>query len=294
MSQILKYRKKIKSVKNIAKITRAMQMISASKMKRAQDLASKGKIYSDEIYSLASEIAPHIKKETHPLLNEKAKNTDSDLVVLIAPEKGLCGSLITNLYKKIGEIVKLNNLNAKKFIVVGRKGSYLARIFKADILAEFSLGLTQPSYEIVPPIARIISDEFLNGNIGKVIIIFSEFISTLEYEIKFRNLLPIVDFENASLIDESGQKETSFVFEPSSEMIADGVFSMYLETAIYQAILDSFASEQSARMIAMKNATDNAKELVSELTLTFNKERQMSVTSEILDINSAVSMLTTN
>lgn len=291
MANIRAYKKKIKSAKNIAKITRAMQMVSASKMKRAQEQAQASRAYSDGIANFSSSLTTsmNLGDFIHPLLSIKKENTNKkELILYIAPEKGLCGGLLSNLYRFVEKEFVVNKNNVKEdYVVIGRKAKTHVNRFGGNIVAEFSLGLSQPSYDNIPAVARFVREAYLTGNIDKVSGVYMKFVSTLEQEPVARTLLPL-DLVDVEKSDE--KKEVSngfFVFEPSASDIASSVLDRYIEVELYQLVLEAYASEQSARMIAMKNATDNANGLITDLTMGYNKERQASITSEILDISSS-------
>ena len=289
MSAIAKYRKKIKSAKNIAKITKAMQMVAASKMKRAQESALKSKVYTTELMNLSLILSSQIDESVHPLLRKTL--FDRDLILIIAPEKGLCGSLVTNISRKLLEISGAKGMSKVDFIVVGKKAKYVVNRLSGNIVGEFSVGVSQPKYEIVPPIARLIEGKFINGEVGRVICLYTEFYTTINQEPLYKILLPLNLVGGDILEGAIGINLIDYIkFEPSADVICNEFLSMFLETEIYQLLLESFASEQSARMVAMKNATDNAKSLISQLTLEYNKKRQEIITSEIIDIGNAVSI----
>ncbi len=285
MSVVSKYSKKIKSAKNIAKITKAMQMVAASKMKKAEKQAVASKAYSEEVYNFSKAISPHADPYTYKLMSLGNKNGKT-IVLLIAPEKGLCGSLITNLFKKVMELIESKIIINPEFIIVGKKGEYIVKRVGGQIDAAFHMGFSQPSYEIVPPISRHLIEKFLSGNYSQVVVVYPEFLNVMGQEARYKILLPL-EFDTAKSTEK-------FSFEPGIEDIFESFFAIYLENQIYQQILEGFASEQAARMVAMKNATDNAKVLIDDLTLEFNKSRQTLITSEIIDVSNAASMLVAN
>lgn len=291
MANIRAYKKKIKSAKNIAKITRAMQMVSASKMKRAQEQAQASRAYSEGIANFSRDLTTSMNfgDFIHPLLSIKKENINKkELVLYIAPEKGLCGGLLSNLYRFVEKEFVVNKNDIKEdYVVIGKKAKTHVTRFGGNIVAEFSLGLSQPSYDNIPSVARFVREAYLTGNIDKVSGIYMKFISTLEQEPVAKTLLPLDLVE----VEKSEEKKeildnNFFVFEPFASDIAASVLDRYLEVELYQLVLEAYASEQSARMIAMKNATDNANDLITDLTMGYNKERQASITSEILDISS--------
>jgi F-type H+-transporting ATPase subunit gamma len=281
MASIRQYRKKIKSAKNIVKITRAMQMVAASKMKRAQDAALKGRAYSDGIRSLSSMLSRYIDHSTHPLLLSNLGRTGKELVLIVAPEKGLCGGLITDLARFVHKVYTDIDISSSQFIVVGKKAKNIVNMFGGSIIAEFSFGTGMPKYEVTPPLAKFIEEKFISGEVDNVKVIFSEFVNTTTQKPVQKLLLPLNVIEEKEVVQSYSE---DFLFEPSIKEIADPLLEMYMEIGIYQILLESYASEQSARMVAMKNATDNAQSLTNVLNLEYNKSRQAGITSEIIDM----------
>ncbi len=285
MASIGKYRKKIKSAKNIAKITKAMQLVAASKMKKAQNMALSGKEYSDGISNLTSILSRYMDKSLHPLIRNSVNSGSGRLVVLIAPEKGLCGSLVTNLGRYIRRLITSEQKRVEA-VVVGNKAKQIAARLNLQVVAQFPLGLSYPTFDLAVPIARFIEEKFISGSFGSIDVVYAEFINTMFQEAKHETLLPLDVASNGS--ENMVQKQKGqYVFEPTASDIVNSLLKMYLETKIYHILLEAYASEQSARMVAMKGATDNAKSLIGDLTLEFNKVRQSVITSEILDIGNA-------
>lgn len=287
MALLGQYKKKIKSSKNIAKLTRAMQLVAASKMKKAQLYAMAGKEYADGVYKLSSLVTHHYDEGTHRLTGKgNIINSGRSLFVLIAPEKGLCGGLITNLSKFIYKEYVGVGKNCD-FVVIGKKAKQVAKRFNLNVIADFDLGVSGPKYDMVPPISRIIEERFITNKNYKVRAIYSEFVNTMEQSPVSKVLLPmeVNDDKNSS----NGFNEVGdYKFEPDVQSIANPLLEIYLEVEIYQLLLEAYASEQSARMVAMKNATDNANGLIDELTVEYNKVRQSAITNELLDIQNAV------
>ncbi len=281
MASIGKYRKKIKSAKNIAKITKAMQLVAASKMKKAQIMALSGKEYSEGITDLASILSTHLDKTIHPLINANLNSQKPTLIILISPEKGLCGGLVTNISRSVNKAIIDENRNVK-FITVGNKAKQIVKRLGLSSIAEFSLGLSYPSFELVPPIARLVEEKFITEEYKSVKILYAEFINTMYQEVTAEALLPLQ--LNIPLKSDEPKINKEYLFEPSPSDIVNPLLKMYLETKIYHILLEAYASEQSARMVAMKNATDNAKSLIEQLTIEYNKVRQSMITNEILDI----------
>ena len=278
-------RRRIKSVKNTSQITKAMQMVAASKMRKAQMRALSGRPYAEELAKILAALAQAGgSEELHPLLQER-KEVKRELVLVISTDKGLCGALNTNLLRE------LNKFDAAKttFVAVGRKGAqYLGRL-KRDLAAEFELKETFTFLECKQA-SKFCIEKFLAGDVDKVTVAFTDFKSTLRQEPTLKVILPVQNFD---LDDLHGQKTeavanaTDYLFEPSASGVLEHLVPHYVHFAVYQMVLESRASEHSARMVAMKNATDNAKQLIKDLTLEYNKVRQAGITTELLEITTA-------
>lgn len=275
MANLLSLKRRIQTAQNVSKTTKALQMIAASKLKRAQEAALMGRPYVDKLTYLSQNLAQKVEKEDiHPyLLENKSEKT---LTIVISPDKGLCGSLITNLIRE----VILSETKNTNYIVLGKKvESAIVRLNK-EIIASFPFGTTLPSFDIVYPILQLADDYFLNGKVSKVNIISTKFISVFTQKATIEEILPI------KLGNDEKTAETA-LFEPDAVSLLPDILRHYLEMNIYHRIVETYASEQSARMIAMKNATDNANDVISELRLEYNKGRQEKITNEILDIGGA-------
>jgi F-type H+-transporting ATPase subunit gamma len=278
-------RRRIKSVKNTSQITKAMQMVAASKMRKAQMRALSGRPYAEELAKILAELGKAGgSDELHPLLEER-KEVKRELVIVISTDKGLCGALNTNLLRE------LNRFDAAKttFVAVGRKGAqYLGRL-KRDLAAEFELKEAFTFLECKQA-SKFAIDKFLSGEVDKVTVAYTDFKSTLRQEPTLKVILPVQNFD---LDDLHGQKtevaasSTEYLFEPSAGGVLEHLVPHYVHFAVYQMVLESRASEHSARMVAMKNATDNAKQLIKDLTLEYNKIRQAGITTELLEITTA-------
>lgn len=265
--------RRIKTAKNIAQIAKAMEMISASKIKRAQKAVEANKPYAARIVALTQSILAHIDLETfkHPYIT--GNNSEKSLLLVISPDKGLCGSLNTNLFKKFLEVDNKN----KKIIALGKKISQFARRIDGELIAEFNTGTTIPEYQVVYQLVEIINREFLEGNVGKVEIMFNQFNSIFSQEPVAKTILPIEIQPN--------EEDLPYLFEPEASEIIKDLLPYYLEGVIYNAILEAFTSEQAARMVAMGNAKNNALDIADYLTLSYNKQRQEKITSELLALS---------
>lgn len=275
MANLLAIKRRIQTAQNVSKTTKALQMISASKLKRAQESALMAKPYVEKLTALSQNLAGRVEKDSlHPYMQQNLSNRR--LTIVISPDKGLCGGLITNLARE----VLLNENKNDTYIAFGKKlENNLTRMGK-EIIASFTFGTTLPSFDLVYPILQIIDEYFLGKKVSGVSIIYANFQSVFNQKAVLEQILPI------TLESLSKSNETT-LFEPSKEELLPEILRHYLEMTIYQKILETYASEQASRMIAMKNATDNANDVIKELKLEYNKGRQEKITNEILDIGGA-------
>ena len=285
-------RRRIKSVKNTSQITKAMQMVAAAKMRKAQQRAVHGRPYAEAMTKMLAALATAGgSAELHPLLQVR-ESVKRELVLVIATDKGLCGALNTNLMREVGKFDPARTT----FVVVGRKAAQFLSRMKRDLVAEFELKEAFTFLESKQA-SKFIIEKFLSGEVDKVSVAFTDFISTLRQVPSIRALLPVEHFEMSELEGEHGTKTApatpaaennlEYVFEPSPSGVLEGLVPHYVHFAVYQMVLESRASEHSARMVAMKNATDNAKQLIKDLTLEYNKVRQAGITTELLEITTA-------
>ncbi|MEE8413245.1 MAG: ATP synthase F1 subunit gamma [Dehalococcoidales bacterium] len=284
MADIRLIRRRIKGVKSISKITRAMEMIATSKMKRAQERGLAGRPYSEKIRQVIADLSniSQAERAVHPLLQRRPIKKIA--IVHITPDRGLCGGLVANINRRTGSFI-LEQPASASLICVGRKGVDFMRRTRREIRAEFTGLGDRPSFLDSLPISRCIIDDYTNGEIDAAYLAYPQFVSTLVQNPVVLPLLPIEPEETTS-----GQN-TDFLYEPDSVTVFEGLLPRFIEMQIYHAILEAIASEQSARMVAMKNATENAAELVSDLTLMYNKARQEAITKELLDITGGVEAL---
>lgn len=278
-------KRRIGSANNIAKITRAMQMVAASKMKRAQQKAISGRPYAEKIAEMVSRFVGKIERARHPLLsiNEQGKK----LIVLISTNKGLCGGLNTNLFRSFLGWYPMEDLSKYVYITIGKKGESLLLSSKVDLIADFSSAASFS--DSIPAVTTLITDGYIKGEYKEVDLIYNNFISALNQEPTKKRILPISEFlvESKSRQQEREEESYDYLVEPSIDSILDTLLFHYLENQVRDCIYEAEASEHSARMIAMKNASDNANEFIDILTLEFNKARQEKITSEISDIVTA-------
>ncbi len=285
MADIRIIRRRIKGIQSTAKITKAMEMIAASKMRRAQERGLAGRPYSEKIQQVIADLAalPETGGILHPLL--RRRSIAKVAVVHITPDRGLCGGLNANLNRRTASFI-LEQSVPVTIINVGRKGLDFMRRHRRDIRAEFTQLGDRPSLLDTLPISHIIIDDYSSGVVDLVYIVYAGFISTMVQRPVLQQLLPV---EPASI---PTAQNVDYIYEPSPDAVLDGLLPRFVEMQVYHAILESIASEQSARMVAMRSASDNADELISDLTLLYNKARQESITKELLDITGGTAALT--
>lgn len=264
----------------MSQITRAMEMVAASKMRRAQERVTASRPYSERlrefITDLSSQQMDAEELQRYPLLAERPVETA--LMILITPDRGLTGALNGNLLRRSAQLIRENEGTPTKVIAVGKKGRDFMVRTGQKVIAEF-IGLGDaPSLDDIRPIAQIAINEYLAGSIDRVDIVFPQFVNTLFQRPDAVRLLPIERPEHAS------ETTRDYIFEPDAPTVLEAVLPRYIEVVLYQTVLESIASEHSARMVAMRNATDNAKELVEELDLSYNKARQAQITNEVAEI----------
>ena len=276
MPDIRKVKRRIKGVQNIAKITRAMEMIAASKMRKAQERGLAGRPYSEKIEQVIADLAA-LPETTmhHPLLQRRP--VEKVTVVHITPDRGLCGGLNANLNRRLAGFI-LEQKIPVEVVAVGRKGRDFSVRNACKLCAEFTQLTDQPAFLDTLPISSIIIDEYTKGTADKVYVSYAQFVSTLVQKPVMKQLLPV---EPATI---PVSQNVDYIYEPGAEAVLGGLLPRFVEMEIYHAILESIASEQSARMVAMRNATDSANELIGDLTLLYNKARQEAITRDLLDI----------
>ncbi len=284
MADIRLIRRRIRGITSIAKITRAMEMIAASRMRRAQERGLAGRPYSEKITQVIASLAalPQVGETLHPLL--ECRPVRKIAVVHITPDRGLCGGLVSNINRKTANLV-LERSEPVTLITVGRKGFDFMRRYGRDIRAEFTRLGDKPSLIDTLPISRIIIDDFCSRLVDIVYLVYTQFVSTMVQKAVMEQILPV---EPAPV---PAVQNVDYIYEPAPSGVLDGLLPRFVEMRLYHAILESIASEQSARMVAMRNATENANELTSDLTLMYNKARQEAITRDLLDITGGAAAL---
>ncbi len=286
-------RRRIRSVKSTAQITKAMQMVASSKMKKAQDAALAGRPYATLMNSVLGEVLEHSSGDfSHPLMEKRT--VQKRAVVVVSTDKGLCGALNSNLAR---ELIKFDP-QTTVFVTVGRKASQFIARTRRQLAAEFSYSDT-PRFPEARAISRAVREMFTRGEVDAVDVLFTRFINTLSQTATVIPLLPVVELtrQNTGLKSAPDPEATrrpdvpEFLFEPSPQQVLGELLPHWVNFLMYQVLLEAKASEHSARMVAMKNATDNAKGLIKDLTLDYNKMRQAMITKELLEISSAAMAL---
>ncbi|MBA2489802.1 MAG: ATP synthase F1 subunit gamma [Chloroflexi bacterium] len=269
-------RRRISSVRNIKQITRAMQFVAASKLRRVQDAALRSRPYADKLDEVLADVAAVLSAEEHPLLARREGGTR--LLILFTTDRGLAGSLNTNTIRFAARQIT-EHQGDLTMVTVGRRGQAAMRRARVPIAASFEGYGDRPTFAQVLPLARLVTDDFLAGTYSAIDLVHPSFISTLVQRGTVDRLLPIEPAQ-----DTEGIPGHQFIFEPSAAEVLRALLPRYVATRIYQAVLELAASEQSAKMVAMKSATENAQELIDDLTLTYNKVRQSNITREMIEI----------
>src|SRR5579859_3815622 len=288
MPSLRDIRRRIRSIRNTAKITKAMELVAASRLRRAQMRVMAARPYSEAIRALVAELgalAPTSGEALHPLLVQREVRAVG--VLLVTPDRGLAGALNTNIIRRGTELIletERTDGRTVQVVTVGRKGQdFLARRGRS-LLGTFTGMVASVRYDDVIPIARVITDSYISGAIDRAVLVYPRFISTLSQRPEVVQLLPIEPSEAAR---EPGARRLDYIFEPDPQAILEQLLPRYVEVLIYQAVLETAASFFSAQMVAMRNATDNAKDLVESLSLTYNKVRQANITNQVTEIASA-------
>jgi F-type H+-transporting ATPase subunit gamma len=278
-------RLKIKSVQSTSKITKAMQMVAASKMRRAQERMRQGRPYSDKIRNIVAHLAQANPEYRHPFIARRSEIRNVGLI-LVTTDKGLCGGLNTNIQRAVLGRVKEWDAAGVKFqaTALGNKGLGFLQRLNANIVSQVVQLGDRPHLErLIGPI-KLQLDAYASGELDAVFIAYSRFINTMKQEPLIEQLLPLSAENLAQTEEEKRAYAWDYLYEPDPQRVIDELLTRYVEALIYQSVAENIASEQSARMVAMKAASDNAKKLIAELQLIYNKTRQAGITKEISEI----------
>lgn len=285
-------RRRIKSVKSTAQITKAMQLVAAAKMKKAQDQATNGRAYAETMNKILVALRDAAEEGSHPYFVEGKGN--KTLVVVIASDKGLCGALNTNLFKKL---INANLEGEVDYVTVGRKATQALSRLRKNLVADFPIK-DPAKFAELRPVGHYVQEKFRGTEYKKVLVVFNNFINTVTIVPTIEQILPVDkvtlggkrNFEgmgSALEVKETNLDVPEYTFEPSAEAVFESILPQYVNNTLYQMLLEARASEHSSRMVAMKNATDNAKQMLKDLSLEYNKLRQAAITNELLEITTA-------
>ena len=280
MPNLRQIRRRVRSVQNTQKITRAMEMVASVKMRRAQQAVLASRPYAEKIAGLLANLAAmprEDEEQPHPLL--ESREVRRATLVHITPDRGLCGALPGNLNRRGGGfIVESQPQGPVSVVAVGRKGRDFMVRNARDLRAAFGGLGDRPRLADVGPIARLVMDDYISGETDAVYVVYAQFVNTVTQRPELKRLLPV---EPAPL---SAEQAVGYIYEPTPGEALEALLPRYVEVQLYHAIQEGVASEESARMVAMRNATDNAEDLTRDLTLEANKVRQASITAELLDL----------
>lgn len=285
MSNLRQIRRRILTAGNIAKITRAMEMVSASKMKRAQQQALASRMFSRAITESLQMVARRTTTVNHPLLERHAEGVP--LLIVFSPDRGLCGGLNSHIFKEVLRWAEAHPTGV--YLTLGKKATLFVKRMGWPVVAQFTQLPDQGTPEQILPIAEVLTEGFTQGRFSSVELVYMDFINTLSQHIKNQPLLPLTEIAPSAAEEIADRVLTNqeYILEPNANALLPDLLTYYIENSLYQVLLESKASEHSARMVAMKNASNNAKELVNNLRLEYNKSRQAAITSELLDITTA-------
>jgi F-type H+-transporting ATPase subunit gamma len=285
-------RTKIKSVESTRKITKAMEMVAASKMRKAQDCMKAARPYAEKIARVATHLAYAHPEYKHPFVIPREDVKRVGLIV-ISSDKGLCGGLNTNAFRVVLNQLKQWQAAGVEVDVtaLGNKGLGFVQRLGSNVVSQFTgMGDTPHLEKLIGPV-KVMLDAYLNGRIDALYIVYNRFINTMKQEPILSRLLPLAQMEDTE--EASLKTHWDYIYEPDAKPVVDGMLLRYIESLVYQAVAENIASEQSARMVAMRNASDNAQDLIKDLTLSLNKVRQEMITKEICDISGGAEALTT-
>ncbi len=295
MASTKEIKRRIKSVKNTKKITKAMELVAASKMKRAVSATLASRLYAEYSWEILTSIARNAESITHPLFVEReVKNI---LLILVTSNRGLCGAYNSQVTKKALTLLARENGTANvDLVTIGKKGDTSMRRIGRKVLASFTELPDTVSLQDIVPVSKMIIDEFKSGNYDKVLVAYTDFVSALTQKPNIKQILPVSKTDLKELIEDLGEvkkeekevKQIDYLFEGDREALIGSLAEKLSRMQIYQMLLESNASEQSSRMVAMKNASEAAGEMIDDLTLVFNKARQAGITQEISEISAGM------
>lgn len=285
MANLRTIKRRIKSIQSTAKITKAMEMVATSKMKKAQERDLAGRPYAEKIQQVLGDLVAQQGAASHPLLERR--ETKKIEIIYITPDRGLCGGLVANANRSTGNFVVDTAQRGvpSVLVTIGRKGRDFMLRYGRELRAEFSGMTDRPTLLDTLPISKIVIDDYTSKNCDVVYLAYTKFVTTMTQRPVMQQLLPVEPTKSER------KTEVEYIYEPNRKEVMGELLPRFVEMQVYHAVLESIASEQSARMVAMRNASENANELVQELTLMYNKARQEMITKELLDITGGAEAL---
>ena len=286
MANAREMRLRIRSVGNIAQVTRALEAVSASKVRKAQASVEASRDYARRVASVLGRIGAYSQGSTHPLLVPRDK-VENIAMLLISSDRGLAGPYNMNVTRAALEFAQEKSQQTR-WVTLGQKGRDLAYVRGANIVGAFSSFKSSPSFSDVTPIARVLIDDYLDAVVDEVYVAYTDYVNTIRQDTRVVRIMPMTtgNFEDNqnTQVSTDNESDVGYTYEPEPEELLEAILPRFTQVQVYQSVLESLASEHSARMVAMRNATDNAIELSGALRLAYNKARQLSVTSDLLDI----------
>jgi F-type H+-transporting ATPase subunit gamma len=277
MSNAKEVRTQIKSIKNTQKITRAMEMVAASKMRKAQDKMLATRPYAEKISQVVGHLALSHPEYHHPFLSKQKQSSNKKGYIVISTDRGLCGGLNINLFKEA--IDHIGDKQHPQFSLIGKKALLFFKKLSGNLISSVDNLGDSPIIEDIIGVIKSQTDSYLEGKINKLYLVKNTFVNSMSQKPKVLQLLPIVQGDDKKL-----KHHWDYIYEPRAKVILDMVMQRYIESIVYQALVENIACEMSARMVAMKSATDNAGDLIGELELVYNKARQSAITQELSEI----------
>ncbi|MEE3228977.1 MAG: ATP synthase F1 subunit gamma [Chloroflexota bacterium] len=286
MANAREMRLRIRSVGNIAQVTRALEAVSASKVRKAQASVEASRDYARRVSNVLGRIGAYSQGSTHPLLVPRDK-VENIAILLISSDRGLAGPYNMNVTRAALEFAQEKSQQTR-WVTLGQKGRDLAYVRGANIVGDFSSFKSSPLFSDVTPIARVLIDDYLDAVVDEVYVAYTDYVNTIRQDTRVVRIMPMItgnfeDNENTQASTDN-ESQVGYTYEPEPEELLEAILPRFTQVQVYQSVLESLASEHSARMVAMRNATDNANELSGALRLAYNKARQLSVTSDLLDI----------
>src|SRR5579864_1003522 len=282
MPSLRDLRRRIRGVQNMRKITKAMELVAAARMRRAQERVLAARPYSDEIGSIMTELMKRSPQYKHPFL--QVRDVEKRLIILVTADRGLCGALNSNNTRLAVQDAAKSGVPVA-YVTIGRRGRDVLHRLRRDIVADQSMLGDRPTMGDVLPAARVAMEQYLSGDVQQIDIVYARFISVGRQQTTLQRVIPVVAPEDAKAVS------ADFEYEPDPKDVLDALLPRYVEAQVYRAVLENAASEQAARMVAMRNASDNASDFIEDLTLTANKVRQSSITTELMEIVSGAAAL---